>query len=173
VTDASGCVTIRPEAATDAPAIHELLAHAFETPAEANLVDRLRQDGDLVLALVATGAAHAVLGHVAFPRLRVESAGREFPVVGLAPLAVAAKHRRQGIGAALTRAGLDRLRALGEPLVFVMGNPANYTRFGFAVETARSFTSVYAGPHFMALRLADGAPSAGAVHYPAAFDGLA
>jgi putative acetyltransferase len=173
VTGASGGVTIRPEAAADAPAIHDLLAHAFETSAEANLVDRLRQDGDLVLALVATDAVHAVLGHVAFPRLRVESAGREFPVVGLAPLAVAAKHRRQGIGAALTRAGLDRLRALGEPLVFVMGDPDYYTRFGFALEVAQPFECVYAGPYFMALRWADTAPRAGTVRYPAAFHGLA
>jgi putative acetyltransferase len=164
--------TIRPETAADAPAIHDLLAHAFETPAEAELVDRLRRDGDLVLSLVATDTAQAVVGHVAFPRLRVESAGRESPVAGLAPLAVAETHRRQGIGAQLTRAGLDHLRAKGETLVFVMGNPAYYTRFGFALETAQPFTCVYAGPYFMALRLADAALRTGTVRYPAAFDDL-
>jgi len=170
VTDASGGVTIRPEAAADAPAIHELLAHAFETAAEAELVDRLGRDGDLVLSLVATDAAQAVVGHVAFPRLRVDSAGREWSAIGLAPLAVAATHRRRGIGAALARAGLDRLAAQGETLVFVMGNPAYYTRFGFALATAQPFICAYAGPYFMALRLADTAPRAGTVRYPAAFD---
>ncbi len=96
--------TVRPEAAADAGAVHALLARAFETPAEADLVDQLRRDGDLLLALVATDAAQAVVGHVAFPRLRVESAGGEWPAVGLAPLAVAEPQRRGGIGAALVRA---------------------------------------------------------------------
>ena len=135
-------ITIRPETAADADAIRALLAHAFETSAEAELVDRLRRDGDLVLALIAIDAAQAVVGYVAFLRLRVESAGGEFPVIGLAPLAVAATHRRQGIGAALTCAGLDHLRAHDETLAFVMGNPAYYTRFGFALETAQPFTSM-------------------------------
>jgi putative acetyltransferase len=131
----------------------------------------MRRDGDIVLALVAIDA-QAVVGHVAFPRLRIENAGRELAGVGLAPLAVSETHRRRGVGAALVREGLDRLRAQGETLVFVLGDPAYYTRFGFALETARPFTCVYAGSYFMALRLSDAAPGNGAVRYPAAFDDL-
>lgn len=162
-------ITIRPETAADAGAIRALLVHAFDTPAEADLVDRLRRDGELVLALVATDAAHGVVGCAAFPRLHV---GADWPAVGLAPLAVSGTHRRQGIGAALVRDGLDRLAALGETLVFVLGSPQYYTRFGFALEAAQPFPCVYAGAYFMALRLTDAAPRAGAVRYPAAFDGL-
>jgi putative acetyltransferase len=171
VTEADG-IAIRLEAPADAPAIHELLVHAFEMPVEAELVDRMRRDGDIVLALVATDA-QAVVGHVAFPRLFIENVGREFVGVGLAPLAVSKTHRRRGVGAALVREGLDGLRAQGETLVFVLGDPAYYTRFGFALETAQPFTCVYAGPYFMALRLSDAAPSGGTVRYPSAFDGLA
>ena len=140
-------ITIRPEAAADAPAVHALLTGAFETSAEgeAQLVEQLRRDGDLVLALVAVDALQRVVGHVAFPRLYVESADREFPVVGLAPLAVDATHRRQGVGAALVRAGLDRLAVQGETLVFVLGDPAYYTRFGFALDLAQPFICVYPG----------------------------
>lgn len=169
-----GSVTVtRPEAAADARAVHALLSHAFASPVEADLVNRLRREGDMVLGMVAIDSVHGVVGYSGFPRLRVEYAGREFSAVGLAPLAVAEAHRRRGIGADLVSGGLYCLALRGETLAFVLGNPAYYTRFGFAVESARSFTSVYAGPHFMALRLADGAPSAGAVRYPAAFDGLA
>jgi putative acetyltransferase len=173
VTDPAGSVTVvRPEAAADASAIRDLLVRAFETPAEADLVERLRQDGDLVLAMVADDCEHGIVGHVAFPRLRVDHMGREFPAVGLAPLAVAEAHRRQGIGADLVCGGLGNLASRGETLVFVLGDPAYYTRFGFAAEAAQPFTCAYAGPHFMALPLADTAPRAGTVHYPAAFDGL-
>jgi putative acetyltransferase len=165
-------IAIRPEAAADVDAVRDLLVHAFETPVEADLVERLRRDDDFVLALVATDAARTVIGHVAFPRLRVEGAGRDVPVVGLAPLAVAGPYRRQGVGAALVRAGHDRLAAQGETLVLVMGDPAYYTRFGFALDIAKPFTCAYAGPYFMALRLADNAPRVGTVRYPVAFDGL-
>ncbi len=167
----AGGIAIRPEVPADATDVRELLVRAFETSAEAELVDRMRRDGDIVLALVATDA-QAVVAHVAFPRLRIENAGREFPVIGLAPLAVSETHRRRGVGAALVRAGLDRLRAQGETLAFVLGDPAYYARFGFALGTAQPFTCVYAGPYFMALRLSDAAPRAGTVRYPAAFDGL-
>jgi putative acetyltransferase len=167
-------ITIRLEAAADAQAVRALLAGAFETSVEgeAELVEQLRRDGDLVLALVAVDAVQRVVGYVAFPRLYVENADREFPAVGLAPLAVVAPHRRQGVGAALVRAGLDRLAARGETIVFVLGNPDYYTRFGFALDLAQPFICVYAGPYFMALCLADTAPRAGIVRYPAAFDGL-
>jgi putative acetyltransferase len=167
-------ITIRPETAADIQEVRALLAAAFGASAagEAELVESLRRDGDLVLALVAVDASQRVVGHVAFPRLHVETGRRKFPAVSLAPLAVAATLRRQGIGAALVRAGLDGLAASGETTVFVLGDPDYYTRFGFALDLALPFTCVYAGPYFMAQRLADTAPRAGIVRYPAAFEGL-
>jgi putative acetyltransferase len=173
VTGPTGRATVvRPEAAADAGAIRDLLVRAFETPIEADLVERLRHDRDLVLAMVAADCEHGIVGHVAFPRLHVDHMGQEFPAVGLAPLAVAEAHRRQGVGADLVCRGLDCLASRGEVLAFVLGDPAYYTRFGFAVATAKPFTCAYAGSHFMALQLADTAPPAGTVRYPAAFDGL-
>jgi putative acetyltransferase len=59
-----------------------------------------------------------------------------------------------------------------EEIVFVLGNPALYGRFGFSAEDARPFASRYAGPHFMARRLSAGAPRRGRLRYPAAFDEL-
>jgi putative acetyltransferase len=173
VSDQTGSITVfRPEAAADSEHVHALLLQAFGRLAEAELVIRLRRDGDLVLATVAIKDACELVGHVAFSRLHVVYAGQEFPAVGLAPLAVAAPYRRQGIGGALVHAGLDCLVLRGEALAFVLGDPAYYSRFDFAPGVARPFTCAYAGPHFMALRLKDAAPPAGQVRYPAAFGSL-
>ena len=46
-------IAIRPERLEDAAAIHNLLIAAFKGPMEANLVERLREGGHLVLAQVA------------------------------------------------------------------------------------------------------------------------
>jgi putative acetyltransferase len=171
VTGPSVTVT-QQETGKDAGAIHDLLVQAFETPAEADLMERLRRDNDLVLAMVAVDSESGFVGCVAFSRLRVEHMGQEFPAIALAPLAVAKPYRRQGIGGDLVSGGLRTLAIRRESLVFVLGDPAYYTRFGFALETAQPFGCVYSGPHFMALRLADTAPRAGVVRYPAAFASL-
>ena len=60
----------------------------------------------------------------------------------------------------------------GEALIFVLGHPACYPRFGYSVATAASFDCEYSGAHFMALRLKESAPTAGKVRYPAAFADL-
>ena len=65
-----------------------------------------------------------------------------------------------------SRACSDR----AERLVFVLGDPAYYGRFGFTV--MEGFVSRYAGPYFQALMLAPDAPKAGRVSYPKAFDDL-
>jgi len=164
-------VSIRSERAADAPAIRSVLIAAFAGDAEAGLVESLRADRALVLALVAEQAG-AVCGYVAFPRVIVETPGGPAQAVGLAPLAVLPDIARRGIGGALVREGLRLLEARGEQLVFVLGDPAYYTRFGFDRAAARAFESGYSGSHFMALSLNENAPPGGKVRYPAAFDQL-
>jgi putative acetyltransferase len=163
-------VNIRPERSDDAPTIRNILTAAFSGSAEANLVERLRLDGDLVLALVADDGE--VRGHVAFPRLRVEDSDGTHDVVGLAPVAVAPGLQRRGIGSALINEGHRRLIERGESLAFVLGDPAYYARFGYSLLAAQPFESNYSGSHFMALRLNESAPLAGKVRYPAAFADL-
>jgi putative acetyltransferase len=162
---------IRSERAADAPAIRPILIAAFAGAAEADLVENLRADHALVLALAAEQAG-AICGYVAFPRLVVETPDGLSQAVGLAPLAVAPDLQRRGIGGALVREGLRLLAARGEQLIFVLGDPAYYSRFGFDPAAARPFESAYAGPHFMALRRNENAPPGGKVRYPAAFDQL-
>ena len=161
---------VRPERPDDATAVRALLIAAFGGPAEADLVERLRGDGDFMLSLVADdGEIH---GYAGFPRLRVDGALGVRDAAGLAPVAVMPGLQRRGIGSALIREAHRRLAEQGVPLVFVLGDPAYYARFGYSVAGAQPFKSAYASPHFMALPLNADAPQGGEVRYPAAFDQL-
>jgi putative acetyltransferase len=164
--------TSRPETPTDTAAIRVVLRGAFARDAEADLVERLRAAEDLVLALIAESEAEGVLGYVAFVRLALQAGDLSDHAAGLAPLAVMPDRQRCGIGSALVRQGLAALIKRDERLVFVLGDPAYYTRFGFRFETAASFHARYAGTHFLGLRLAGGGPETGHIRYPAAFDQL-
>ena len=92
------------------------------------------------------------------------------PAVGLAPIGVLPSCQRQSIGSALIRAGLAHLRDAGESIVFVLGEPDYYVRFGF--RAVDGYVSPYAGPYFQALKLAPDAPASGVVTYPAPFADL-
>ena len=61
------------------------------------------------------------------------------------------------------------LAASGEKIVFVLGDPAYYGRFGFSAAAAKPFRTPYDGDFMQALVLAPDAPKSGTVRYPAAF----
>jgi putative acetyltransferase len=163
-------VNIRLERGEDAAAIRHVLVAAFSGNVEADLVEQLRRDGDLALAMVAEN--DGIQGYVASPKLRIEDSEATHDAVGLAPLAVAPDAQKQGIGSALVREAHRRLVAQGCALSFVLGDPSYYARFGYDLALAAPFECAYAGPHFMALRFNDNAPKRGRVRYPAAFDQL-
>jgi putative acetyltransferase len=125
-----------------------------------------------VLSLVAVEEG-LIVGHVLISRMQAEGDGRPYRAVGLAPVAVLPERQKQGIGSVLIREALDRLRAQGEEIVFLVGESAYYRRFGFDAATAAPFASPYAGPYFMALALGDiDLPAAGRADYAPAFAGL-
>ena len=160
-------VEVRLETPEDREAVWALVAGAFPTRDEADLVDRLRADGDVVYSLVAVEAG-AVVSHVLFSRMTAP-----FRALGLAPVATSAVHRRRGIAARLIEDGLARARRDGWAGVFVLGDPAYYGRFGFDVALAAGFSSPYAGEHFMALTLGETLPTlVGVVAYAPAFAAL-
>jgi len=155
-------IAIRPATGGDVAAIDALLRKAFPDAGEAMLVQRLCIDGDMVLTLVAdeedTGSLAGVIVH---SRMAVEIAGKPIAAVALAPLAVDPGQRGQGVAEALVRASLAQLADAGAMLVFVLGDPAYYERFGFSVDWARGFASPYAGDYLMALPLQGGAMPCG------------
>jgi len=164
---------VREEDARDADSIARLHESAFPTPAEAALVAALREAGRLTLSLVAVADGNLV-GHVAFSPLTTPS---PWPGqgLGLAPLAVAAAHRQQGVGAALVEAGIARCARAGVGYLVVLGEPHYYRRFGFARAGDRGIANEYgAVEEFMVLELRPGAvpPGGGLVRYAPEFAAL-
>ena len=166
---------VRPEAISDIAAIRRVHTEAFGHPEEAALVDALRVAGALCVSLVAV-AKGAVVGHIAFSPVIIQSDASTLSALGLAPLAVLPEHQRRGTGARLVRAGLAACGETPYGLVFVLGAPQFYGRFGFEPAEPLGITWEYGGPPdaFMVQALRQGALRGvrGLVAYRREFDGL-
>ena len=164
--------TVRPANPSDASAIRAVHVAAFPTGLEADLVEQLERDGDAVISLVAEEES-GVVGHVLMSRMRANGSGRDLRALGLAPVAVLPARQRSGIGGALIVDALALAEQDGEEIVFVLGDPDYYGRFGFSAPAAAPFRSPYAGPHLMARWLNGGErPASGRADYAPAFAGL-
>lgn len=156
--------------AIDAVHIAAFASTPFGHQGEAALVRAIHADGDALVSLVAELDGR-IAGHALFSRMEVTADGVTLRSAALAPVGVVPACHSTGIGSALIREGLERLRDLGVQISFVLGHPDYYPRFGYSAHDALPFASPYAGPHFMAVRLDQALrrPSAGVAEYPPAF----
>ena len=165
---------IRNEKVTDETAVCLVNTSAFESSAEANLVDALRKQARPIVSLVAE-LEDSVVGHIMFSPVTL-SGHPELQVFGLAPMAVTPEHQRTGIGSALVRAGLEQCKQLGFVAVVVLGYPEFYPRFGFSPSSRFGINSEYDVPEntFMVMEIRPGALTGvnGTVKYHNAFNSL-
>ena len=73
-----------------------------------------------------------IAGHAILTQCRLTGHGTKVALLG--PLAVSAEHRMRGVGRALVGHGLVAMGERGIALVCVLGDPAYYSRLGFAPE---------------------------------------
>jgi putative acetyltransferase len=153
----------------DHAVISDVLTGAFGRADEADLVVKLRADGDAMFELVAEDDG-AVAGHIFFSRLWADRTGL---YGALAPLAVRPERQGAGLGSNLVRMGVECAREFGCHGLLVLGDPAYYGRFGFSADGARQVIAPYRGlAAFQALALEDGAFAEPLnVAYPNAFAG--
>lgn len=164
-------VNIRAEHPDDRAAVRAVNLATFDTAAEANLVDALRDKAQPLISLVAEEDSQLV-GHIVFSPVTIDS-HPELRLMGLAPMSVAPSHQNRGIGSALVRAGLQRCSELGVGAVAVLGHPRYYPRFGFQPCVRFGIFSEYESPPeaFMVMELQSGylRGASGAVRYHAIF----
>lgn len=135
-------IHIRPEQAGDIGKIHALESAAFGRREEADIVDQLRASGHLWLSQVAELDGE-IVGHAAYSLVTVTDAGNEYWFPALGPIGVVPPLQKRGIGKALIEAGFLAVQEAGFGLLFLVGHPRYYPRFGFQPAQPLGFTSDY------------------------------
>ena len=164
---------VRQEKPGDSDAIRSLLIDAFETPAEADLLEALRVRRAILLSLVAL-EGNRIVGHVLFTPASIETPAGTIQAVALGPMAVLPGYQGQGIGRLLMHAGLEACRQDGHGVIVVLGHPEYYPRFGFQPASQFKIRSEFDVPDeaFMLLELQPGAAKklSGTFHYQPEFN---
>ncbi len=153
-------IKIRLEKAEDAQAIHQVTDAAFKlnphsSGTEGAIVEALREAGALTVSLVAT-VDHEIVGHIAFSPVTID--GHDLGWFGLGPVSTRPDLHRQGIGSALIREGLKRLKQMESAGCVLLGDPHFYRRFGFENDAELRYEGVPA-EYFMRLSFRDTTPS--------------
>ncbi|MBN2047389.1 MAG: N-acetyltransferase [Anaerolineaceae bacterium] len=168
---------IRQETPADITAIHQVNVDAFGREGEANLVDALRNQGALLLSVVAEVDGE-IVGQIAFSSAEIRTEqGMTVPTAALAPMAVKSGWQGKGIGKQLISGAIDLLKLMGVAHVFVLGHPWFYPKAGFVpAKSTYGITCEYdvSDEVFMALELTPGALAdvVGTFYYHAAFASL-
>ncbi len=143
-------VIIRESYESDGAAISDLAIAAFgesEGPVISALIEDLGADStaEPMLSLVAT-IDNSVVGHILFTNAVIRQSSGSVAAAILAPLAVHPEVQNQGIGGQLIQEGIVRLKAARVDLVFVLGYPAYYTRYGFMPAAVLGYQAPYPIP---------------------------
>lgn len=141
-------MNIRREQAGDEARIYEVNEVAFAPMPfsggrEPECVNKLRQDGDLKVSLVAEIDGE-IVGHIAFSPVFFNGEASDW--YGLGPVAVWPDFQKQGVGRALIENGLEEIKTLGAKGCVLIGDPDYYHRFGFVADgqiTYRDLESKY------------------------------
>jgi putative acetyltransferase len=126
-------IVIRNETDADVSAISDVTVAAFKTLEISNhteqfIIAALRAANALAVSLVAEMDGR-VIGHIAFSPVTISDGTQNW--YGLGPVSVLPEYQRQGIGKALIREGLSRLKDMNAQGCCLVGHPDYYRKFWF------------------------------------------
>lgn len=122
---------------------------AFGQTTESDLVRALCQEthpdfsGNACLSISAQTKTGDIAGHILFSPARLQTEKTSIAAALLAPLAILPSCQRQGLGQALIKAGLQLLKAQNINLIFVLGDPAYYSKSGFIAAEGAGYLPPY------------------------------
>jgi len=87
-----------------------------------------------------------IVGYILFTKVHIMNSVQDLSASILAPLAVKPAYQNMGIGGLLVNEGLKQLTDMGFELVFVLGHPNYYPKFGFIPAGKVGFKAPYSIP---------------------------
>ena len=125
-------ITNRSETDADIDTITKVTIAAFKTLEISNhteqfIIEALRAAKALTISLVAEVDGR-VIGHIAFSPVTISDGTRNW--FGLGPVSVLPEYQRHGIGKALIREKLSRLKDMNAQGCCLVGHPDYYRKFG-------------------------------------------
>ena len=146
-------IQVRPARSDDRDRILAVHLDAFgdeEGPVIVSLLEEMLDDStaEPIYSFVADHDG-VIVGHVLFTSVTIEPASGSVDAVAaqiLAPLAVPSELHGKGIGTHLVNDALQQLAASSVQLVFALGYPNYYSRFGFVPAGARGLQAPYPIP---------------------------
>jgi putative acetyltransferase len=126
-------IVVRNETHDDIRTITEVTIAAFKTLEISNhteqfIIEALRAAKALTVSLVAETDGR-VVGHIAFSPVTISDGTKNW--YGLGPVSVLPEYQRKGIGKALIKEGLSRLKDIDAQGCCLVGHPDYYKKFGF------------------------------------------
>ena len=129
---------VRQEAPNDYEEVYDMVKRSFATAdhgdgTEQDYLNAIRNKDVFIpeLSLVAL-VDNKIVGQIVLYRMQIECTDRNEVQLVLSPLSVHPEYFRQGIGAKLISEGCKRAFDMGYQAVFLCGDDAYYTKFGFA-----------------------------------------
>jgi len=124
---------IRTESVKDFKEVYNVNFLAFgNREDESKLIERIRNSEEFIpeLSIVAE-IDNEIVGYILLSKATVENMEEKQEVIVLAPIAIKPIYQKQGIGSKLINEGLKRCKELGFNIVFLIGHPEYYPKFGF------------------------------------------
>ncbi len=144
-------VFIRKAALDDSESIRRVHLAAFPDTENAVVsslaVDLLAEGGTINLVAIdeenrAGSEEGNPIAHAAFSPVQISGSNTLKGTI-LAPLGILPSFQKQGVGSKLIEHGREVLQSQGVHLLFVYGDPAYYSRFGFTNSETKNFTPPY------------------------------
>jgi len=120
----------------DVESIFAVQVAAFKNTSEAELVNALRGKDDCICSVVAESNGR-IVGHCLFTKVTVKSSHGSFKAAALGPVAVLPEWQGEKIGTMLIITATNIVIEKGHQILFVLGDPDYYNRFGYS--DAREF----------------------------------
>jgi predicted N-acetyltransferase YhbS len=145
-----GILMIRSSIDSDRAAIRVIHMSAFGKAQGQEIIELVNgllgdETAKPLLSLVAE-INEKIVGHILFTRAILKPEYQDISVRILAPLAVSRELQGEGIGGSLIMEGLKQLSDSGVDLVFVLGHPGYYPKYGFRPAGALGFEAPYPIP---------------------------